>query len=138
MMSRRMHFVLLLVLAAVCWANQPSGAAPGDEADLNQQIAVLKAERRETLRARLKVVKAMHESGNLPYERVFSAQDDLFGAELALATSRPDRVKLCMQRIENLRSLEKVMSERQQQGQGGVTSPAGRGRRAAAGEGWTS
>ena len=51
-----------------------------------------------------------------PVDRVVAAENDLLDAELQLASSKQERVKLCQKRIENLRFLEKILTQRFAQG----------------------
>lgn len=110
-MSRRI-FMFLLVSLCIAWSvTTYSGAAQNADVNVTSEISKLMQERRDVFRQRLATVKSSYKQGETPLEQVISAQDDLFKAEFELAASKPERIKLCKKRVDNLRQLESVTAQ---------------------------
>lgn len=119
-MSRRICMFLLASLCIIWSVTTYSGAAQTEDANVGNKISELKKERLDVFRQLLAAAKSSFEHGEMPIEQVISAQDDLFKAELELASTKSERIELCKKRLDNLRKLESVTAQRFSSGTGKI------------------
>ena len=111
--------IAILVLAAWLVTNRTGAQQATDNASEAKIQELLKL-RHDVLRERYEVVRKRHEDGTLSAEHVVPALDDLLKARLELAASRKERIDICKQRVDNLRSLEAIAEARVKTGTGPI------------------
>ena len=109
----------LLVLAA--WYMTTRSDAQQDTKTSNAaKLRQLLQQRHDALQQLFEAVKRRNDDGKLHYKHVVAALDDLLKAKLELAASKRERVDICKQRVDNLRSLEEIAEERMRRGSGSI------------------
>ena len=81
------------------------------------KIAKLMHQKHDALQQRYEVIKGRYQDGSVQYDHVAAAYDDVMKARLDLAASRQERLGICKQRVDNLRSLEELVESRVKTGQ---------------------
>lgn len=88
-----------------------SGAAQAEVSDGNaEKLTSLLQERRDTLRSRVQLVKAMYSGGVRSLRFVIRAENDLLNAELQLESNLAKRIALHEELVANFKKLEGVFS----------------------------
>jgi hypothetical protein len=78
------------------------------DVDTTANIDSLLRERRDTFRQILDIVKAQHEERGAQLDAVLQASNQLLDAELQLAESRDERIRLHEKRVKNFKELDDV------------------------------
>lgn len=120
MKIRLLTVMLCAIMFGACFATTSTGVVQDKKASLDRKIVELKSKRRDTLKRRLDAVQGQWKMGEIEMDKVITARDDLYGAELELATTKEVRVKLRQQRFENMISLQRLMKERFDNGIGSL------------------
>ena len=107
------------VLFLIAWlVISESGAQQNDELGNAAKIRELQQQRFDALRKRYEVVQARYDDGSLGLEDVVAAQDALLIAKLEIAESRQEQLQIGKERIDNLRSKEKLEDVKFESGRG--------------------
>ena len=117
-MRTRIFVVLLVAVSAALFALSSNGVSQEKQANPENKIAELMKQRRDILQKRVDALVSQYEAGEIQIMSVISARDDLYQAELELASAKADRVKICELRFKNMAELEKVTTIRYSQGVG--------------------
>lgn len=118
---KRNIFAAVLIVVLAAWFVMNRTAAQQDEASPDSpKIQQLLQQRQDVLQQRYNAVKHRHEDGTRQYDRVASALDDLLKAKLELAASRQERLDICKQRVDNMRSLEEIAEGQVKNGDGTI------------------
>jgi hypothetical protein len=94
-------------------------ATPTLQQDDSKEIRALMIERREALAKIVELTNLRYERGLLQVHEVCRSQLDLLAADLELAITKEERLKVLNARLESLRTLEKRSMELQKVGQRG-------------------
>lgn len=98
----------LAVLLGFLLCSQPAESQDAPQVSTDAKINKLLVERRDTLRQLLDAVTARHRVGQATINQVLRAQSGLLHAELQLANTREDRVRIREERLKTARELESV------------------------------
>jgi hypothetical protein len=74
--------------------------------------------KRDVLKERFDYIKANHDLGTVPYDKVLLAHELFLKTELELASTKEQRLDICKKRIENYRFLEDRAMAEVQSGRG--------------------
>lgn len=111
-MTKLPGFVLVTGILLVAFVAQSGGVEPQDEAalkrdkKLQREVNKLLTERRDVLRDRARILEASFREGNQTLESVTAARIALIDADLELADSKADRVRLRESYLDNVKTLE--------------------------------
>ncbi|OYP33880.1 hypothetical protein [Rhodopirellula sp. MGV] len=106
----RQRFVVL-VLGAVTLAatavhsELTAETVAGEE---SAKVRELMEKRRDVLAKRVEYLTVQFQNAIVPFNKVLDARDDLFAAELELATSSDEQIEVLRSRVENLKELEEL------------------------------
>ena len=118
-MRYRWSFLALLAIAFVTTTtmNSPFAAEPTVQTN-SAKITKLMQERRDVLERRVQFLNNQFGNAKCTWIEVLGARDDLFVAELDLATSRDARVELLQSRVANLKNAEEYANSLKLAGRG--------------------
>lgn len=102
----------IIVLGAVAslFSRLPVAAQGPGQSGVN----VLQLERREVLKTRVEVYEKLVEIARSSPEELAAARNDLFDAELELATNANQRVAVLQQKLDNAKLLEELARQRKE------------------------
>ncbi|WP_413432739.1 hypothetical protein [Crateriforma spongiae] len=80
--------------------------------DMDPVIRKLLTERRDTFKSLVEIVNESYLVGRAEHRQLIQVQNDLLQAELDLATTRSERLKLYQQLVDNLQAYEKLLEAR--------------------------
>lgn len=81
------------------------------EAAVSAKRKALLEERRDVLKQRVEAVQQAFQSAQRPYQDVIAARNDLFDAELALASNKAGRIEILQQKLANAKTDEALMRD---------------------------
>ncbi|QDV66291.1 hypothetical protein [Crateriforma conspicua] len=104
----------LLVIQHSDADNQPSDheANSNNMDDMDPVIRKLLTERRDTYKSLVEIVNQSYLVGRAEHRQLIQVQNDLLQAELDLATTRSERLKIHQQLVDNLQAYEKLLEAR--------------------------
>jgi hypothetical protein len=115
-MNRHSLLAVVLLIMTAWFVRYDVCAQTDDRIQHEARLQELLRQKRDALKERLELLKSMYDLGTEHHEQVALARDALLLAELDLAASQAQRVKICQQRIENYRSLEELATEQWRSG----------------------
>lgn len=117
-MKLRLRSALILASFAVAalWL-APQAPTLADDEDQIPKVHVLLTQRRDTLRTLVKLVGERFRAGQVNFDVVIRASDQLLNLELELAEGQDARLAIRKQRVELMRDFEKVADARFRAGQ---------------------
>ncbi|TWT65697.1 TolC family protein [Crateriforma conspicua] len=101
----------LLVIQHSDADNQPSNHEANSN-DMDPVIRKLLTERRDTYKSLVEIVNESYLVGRAEHRQLIQVQNDLLQAELDLATTRSERLKIHQQLVDNLQAYEKLLEAR--------------------------
>jgi hypothetical protein len=106
--------ITFLAVVACLWLRLPLEAqGPAQSAVMTMQI-----ERRDVLKTRVEVYEKLVAIARSSPEELAAARNDLFDAELDLATTADQRAAVLQQKLENAKLLEELAQARKHSGRG--------------------
>jgi outer membrane protein TolC len=104
-------FCLLALVVALGFlvCSRPAESQDATQAATDVKINKLLVERRDTLRKLLGAVTVQHRAGQTTINKVIQAQNGLLDAELQLADTKEERIRIHEKRLENSRNLENLV-----------------------------
>jgi hypothetical protein len=99
----------LAVFFSFVLMSRPVESQDSRPAAADVKINKLQVERRDTLRRLLEVVTVRHRAGQGTVDNVIRAQAGLLDAELQLARTKEERIRMHEERVKNARGLENVL-----------------------------
>lgn len=121
-MKPRIVISVLVLVACVGAAMSTRTAESQDrqQSDRDDRINKLLAERRDTLRGVVDAAMEQYISGEALLDTVIHARKGLLEAEMELATTNAERIRIHEKRVKNLRQLEDSVKDRHAAGTAGV------------------
>ena len=110
---------LLCVLAAclgVVACSQPAESQEERQTSSDNKISDLLAQRRDTLHQLVEWVVAQRNDGAAALGDVIQAKNDLLDAELDIAKTKKERIRIRKEQVENFRLLENAMTFQHKEG----------------------
>lgn len=89
-----------------------------DAASSKSKLTSLLAERRETLKTRVEMIEKLVGIARSTPEALLTARDDLFNAELEMATNHNERIGVLQEKLGNAKQLELIMQQRKRDADG--------------------
>ncbi len=103
---------ITLLVVSVVVASQLAVAQEEKQPSPDDEIQKLLVERRDTLRQFLAAVETNYKSGNATFADMVDAHNRILGAELEVAATKGERVKLRATQVALMQELEKTANER--------------------------
>ncbi|QEG01441.1 hypothetical protein Mal15_55170 [Stieleria maiorica] len=119
-MKRTVIAAVMIAVAGMWFVMNRTAAQQSSENQHAEKIAELMQQRHDVLQQHYEVIKRRYADGRFEYDQVISAMDALLKAKLDLAKSKQERLDICKQRVDNLRSLEQWGESRLKSGVGAV------------------
>ena len=117
-MKNRICLVLIALFSATCFVAAQNGNHQDKPTDIDKKIVELQKERRDILKERVEALASKHNEGQIQVMQVIHARDDLYQAELDLVALPKERTELSKLRLQNMKHLENVTTQRYANGVG--------------------
>lgn len=111
---------LCVVVASlgVMLSSQTAGSQDEKPTSPENKINSLMVERRDTLRQLVDSVTAQYKAGRTTLDNVIRARNGLLDAELEIAKTKTERIRIHEERVKNFRDLENAIKQRYTVGKG--------------------
>ena len=103
---------------AVLLSSQTAGSQDKKPTSPENKINSLLVERRDTLRQLVDSVTAQYKAGRTTLDNVIRARNGLLDAELEIAKTKTERIRIHEERVKNFRDLENAIKRRYTVGKG--------------------
>ena len=105
--------VLCVLATSICIVifSQPATSQSEQNAISDKKLNSLLAERRDTLRQIVNLVEKGHSEGSESLDNVIRARNELLDAELDIAKTNAERVRIREEQVKNFRDLENVLTQ---------------------------
>lgn len=111
------YVVITSVSIMLCIAaGLPSTAQNSVSSD--SELQLLLTARREALQTRVDIVERLVARTTNTPEELFAARNDLFDAEIEVATTRIERIEALERKLDNARQIESLMQQRKEAARG--------------------
>ena len=110
-MRNRIALVLIALFSASLFVAAQNGNIQ-DKPEGEKKIAELKKERFEILTQRVEALESQYKQGDIQIMKVIHAKEDVYQAQLAMDTVPKERVELLKLRLQNMKQLEEVSTQR--------------------------
>ena len=110
--------LLCLVATSTCIVmfSQPAASQTEQNATSDKKLNSVLTERRDTLRQIVNIVESRRSQGDETIDNVIKARNELLDAELDIAKTRAERVRIREEQVKNFRNLENVLTRRHESG----------------------
>ena len=114
--------LLCVVATSICTVMfcQPAASQAEQNAISDNKLNRLLIERRQALRQIVAFVESLHSQGQETLDNVIGARNRLLDAELDIAKTNAERVRIRQEKVKNFRDLEIALTQRYEGGE--VTS----------------
>jgi len=111
--------LLCIVAMTTCVVlfGQPAVSQTGPNGTLPEKLTNLLIERRDALRQIADWVESRHRNGNETLENLMQARNELLEAELEVAKTRTERIRIREEQVSNVRLLEDRLSHLRENGE---------------------
>lgn len=110
-------FAVAILFAMPCFAVLLPIFAQDSDSETSKLTSLFE-ERRETLKTRLEMVEQLVGVARSTPEALLAARDDLYNAEVEMATNSKDRISALQRKLENAKQRESIMEQRKRKAVG--------------------
>ena len=118
-MTAAIPTILCVLATSICLIlpSLPAASQTKRNATSEENLQSLLTERRDTLRQIVNLVESYYKQGNETLGNVIKARNDLLDAELNIANTHAERIRIRKEQVKNYRELEDGLTARHTSGE---------------------